>query len=305
MFTIRPYEPDEDLPRLHQLLTAVETHDQDGEDASEEALRRQLTWTNYDPRLDSWVVDNPNQSGDLIGYASVSGRAGTRCTGYAAVHPAWRRQGLGSRLLDQALERGQTTGADHFIVYANAQNDGAVTFLRQRGYEPVGASWILGAPKTQVFAEPIWPPGFTVRSLAEVGDFAVLAAIANRSYSDMWGHSENEKPSTPEVMATLIPTRWQPENIFLAFTPDGDVAGLCFGVSREAVNVVDSPGAAPEYRHLELQRPLLLTVARHLQSEHPKEIQLLSYGDDERTITIYQDVGFRLDSHYIAYHGEM
>jgi len=305
MFSIRQYEPDQDLLRLHQLLTAVEAHDQDGEEVSEEALRQQLTWNNYDPRLDSWVIEDPDKLGELIGYASVAGRAGGRCTVYTAVHPDWRRRGLGTRLLDQALERGKETGADHFIVYANAQNDSAIAFLRRRGYEPVGASWILSASAAQAFAEPVWPPGFRVHSFAEVEDFAILAEISNRSYGDMWGHSQNEQPATPEGISEMGPAYWPPESVFLAFAPDGDAVGLCLGIPGESVNVIDSPGVAPEYRHLELQRPLLLTVARHLQSEQPKDIQLLSYGDDAQTISIYQDIGFCLDAHYIAYHGEL
>ena len=305
MFSIRQYEPDEDLLRLQRLLTAVEDHDQDGEDVSEEALRQQLTWNNYNPRLDSWVVENPNQPGELIGYASVAGRAGTRCTGYAAVHPAWRRRGLGGRLLDQALDRGQVTGADHFIVYANGQNNGSVAFLRQRDYKPVGDSWIMTAPAAQAFAEPVWPSGFTIRQFTEVDDTAVLANIMNRCWGDLWGHAQNEQPTTPEGVAELVPAHWQPENIFLAFAPNGDAVGLCLGIPGEAVDVIDSPGVVPEYRHLELQRPLLLTVARHLGSQQQKTIQLLSYGDNEQTIAIYRGVGFQLDAHYVAYHGTL
>ena len=180
-----------------------------------------------------------------------------------------------------------------------------MAFLRRRGYEPVGASWILSAPATQSFAEPSWPPGFTVRNFTEVGDTAVLADIMDRSWGDMWGHAQNEQPTTPEGVAEHISTYRQPENYFLAFAPDGDVAGLCLGIPRESVDVIDSPGVAPEYRHLELQRPLLLTVARHLQSHQLKEIQLLSYGDDEQTIVVYQSVGFQLDAHYITYHGKL
>ena len=305
MFVIHEYEPDDELLSLLRLLTAVEAHDQDGEDISEKALRQQLTWNNYDPRLDSWVVKNPDKPDELIGYASVSGRAGTRCTVYAAVHPDWRRRGLGRQLLDRAIERGEKTGADHFVVYANSQNGGAMAFLHRRGYEPAGASWSLSAAATQSFAEPVWPPGFTVCSFAEVMDFAILAAISNQCYGDMWGHSQNEQLATPESIAEMSLAYWPTESVFLAFAPDGDAAGLCIGIPGETVDVIDSPGVAPKYRHLALQRPLLLTVAHHLQSQQRKEIQLLSYGDDEQTIAIYQDVGFKLDAHFVAYQGKM
>ncbi len=305
MLSIRNYDPDIDLLSLHRLLTAVESHDQDGENISEEALRQQLTWNNHEPRLDCWVIENPEKSGELVGYGSVSGRAGSRCTVYTAVHHKWRRRGLGSRLLGQTIVRGKETDADHFIVNTNAQNNGSNAFLQMRGYEPVGDAWILSAPAAQSFAKPVWPSGFTVRSFAEVGETAVLADIMNRSYGDMWGHSQNEHPTTPEGIAEIIPKLFQPQNIFLAFTPDGNVAGLVFGIPGERIDVIDSPGAAPEYRHLGLQLPLLLTTTHHLQSRQSNPIQLLSYGDSEKTIHIFQEVGFQLNDHYVTYQGQI
>lgn len=303
LFSICRYEPDENLLPLQRLLTAVENHDQDGEDVSEEALRQQLTWNNYDPRLDSWIVENPNKLGDLIGYASIAGRAGTRCTVYTAVHPEWRRRGLGSRLLDRVIQRGQETGAAHFIVYANAQNEGATAFLRGRRYTCVGDSWILHALPNQPFAEPVWSFDFRMCCYTEVQNPTLLAEIMNQCYGDMWGHSQNEKATTPEGVADMLSTYRKPEHIFLAFAPNGNAAGLCFGTPGEVVHVIDSPGVAPAYRHLQLQRPLLLSVTRHLQSHQAKAIQLLSYGDDEETIAIYQDVGFQLDAQYVAFQG--
>ena len=305
MFNIRPYEPDEDLTALHQLLTAVEDHDQDGEDVSEEFLRQQLTWRNYNPRLDSFVAEQANSTKGLVGFASIAGRTGTRCTTYAAVHPDWRRQGLGTRLLNQALARAKESGSDNFIVYANDHNNTANTFLEQRDYQPVGASWILHAPADTNFAEPVYPEGFSVLNYVQCEQPNVLANILNRGYGDMWGHGQNETPTTIEGLTEIIPQYWQPEHIFLLFAPDGDVAGVCLGKPNENEHILEGSGIAPEYRHLELQRPLTLTLAHHLQAITPYPIQLLSYGDDKATIDIYQQIGFHLNAHYIAYQGKL
>lgn len=306
MFKIRAYEPDEDLNGLYKLLTAVEEHDQDGEDISIEALRQQLTWRNHNPRHDCFVVEQPHVPASLIGYASLSGRTGTRCTVYAVVHPNWRRQGLGTQLLDRAHERAEKSGSNKFIVYANGQNIGSNAFLKQRCYQSVGASWILSASVKTSFAQPFLPDGFSILSYAQVEQpAALLADILNRGYGDMWGHAQNETLTTVESLSENIPAYWQPKHIFILFANDGDTAGICLGKPGEKEHILEGPGVAPEYRHLELQRPLTLTVAHHLQTIRQNPIQLLSYGDDETTIEIYQQIGFQLSAHYIVYQGDL
>lgn len=303
MFTIRSYEPNEDLNALHQLLTAIEDHDQDSEDVSEEFLRQQLTWRNYDPRLDSFVAEQPN--GELVGFASIAGRTGTRCTAYAAVHPNWRRESLGTILLNTALGRAHESGSDCFIIYAHGHNIAANAFLKQRAYQPVGASWILHSPANTKFDKPVCPDNYSIHCYAQSQQPEILADILNRSYGDMWGHAQNEVPTTADSLAKIIPSYWQSEHIFLLFDPDGNVIGVCLGIPGENEHILEGSGIAPEYRHLALQRPLTLTVAHHLQAIQPVPIQLLSYGDDEATIDIYHQIGFHLTAHYIAYKGNI
>lgn len=293
-FVIRPYVPAADLLRLLRLLTSVEAADQDGEDITEAFLREQLTWRNHNPELDCCVVEEPGKPDSLIGYASVSGRAGTRCTLYVAVHPEWRRQRLGSALLARALHRAGETGAIETTVYAGARNEAANAFLRYHGYQPAGDAWTMHMPADAQPVEPVWPAGYSVRSFADVQDFTLLTEVLNQGYGDMWGHAQNREPTTAESLVEIVPTRWPPEGIFIAFAPGGEVAGVCLGIpgkshdDRESavVDILEGPGVAPEYCHLELQRPLVLTVMHWLRSQERREIQLLSYGDKEPAINI-------------------
>ncbi len=68
--------------------------------------------------------------------------------------------------------------------------------------------------------------------------------------------------------------------------------------------VVDSPGVAPQYRRLGLQRPLTLTTMHWLRNTAGiGPIQLHTYGDQEAAVAIYQALGFVLEpnSHLIEY----
>ena len=81
--------------------------------------------------------------------------------------------------------------------------------------------------------EPDWPAGYTVRTFAEVQDLSLLAEVCNRCYRDMWGHAENVPGAVDEARLAEgmrnSPEHYNPASIFMAFAPDGDVAGVCFG----------------------------------------------------------------------------
>lgn len=50
------------------------------------------------------------------------------------VHPEFRRQGIGQRLMDLAEQRLKQQGALRVILEASTQNEPAFAFYRQRGY---------------------------------------------------------------------------------------------------------------------------------------------------------------------------
>lgn len=190
---LRSYTPDVDLPRLARLLTEVEGVDRDGENTTEAALRDQLAW--MDPARDCWVVESHDDADGLIGYGSAFAQTPRRSTLYVAVHPLWRNRGLGGALLDRALSR-----ARDVTVYANERNAASNDFLRRHGFEAAGSAWIMRASADTPIQEARWPDGYSARSFAEVNHVPTLVEAHNRSYHDMWGHAENERPATEESM---------------------------------------------------------------------------------------------------------
>jgi mycothiol synthase len=310
-YVFRQYMPTKDIPHLSHLLTEVEGHDHDGEETSETALREQLTWPNHHPEQDCWVIEAHDSSHTLIGYGSAYAQSPERSTLYIAIHPAWRRRGLGRSLLTKVLQRARETEARQVKIAANAHNPAANAFLRKSGFRQESSSWILQAPADLVLENISWPAGYTVRTYAEVQQISTLVDAKNGSYTDRWGHSENTRPTTEANIRSWI-AHADMEGIFLAFAPDGGIAGFCRAISaslpQEAdlldstcTDEIEQPGVVLEHRHQDLYRPLALTAMHWLREKARRSIILLSWGDDEQTIATYQGLGFLMRQHYLDY----
>ena len=308
-FVFRHYVPAADLAHLSALLTAVEAHDQDGEDTSETALQEQLTWPHYEPEHDCWVIEAPGSSRELIGYGSVFAQTPLRSTLSVTIHPTWRRRGLGSVLLTKALERARETGAKQVTVYANAHHPAATAFLARHGFWLVGSSWVLRAPPDLVPEAAQWPAGYMVRSYAQVQQLSTLLEVMNRSYADKWGHAENDQTTNEADVLPWLASA-DPEGMFLVFAPEGSVAGFCRAIPAHVLreqaganltDEVDQPGVVPEHRQQQLYRPLILTALHWLRTQGRHAVLLQSWGDDEQTIASYQDAGFLLLQHWLAF----
>ena len=309
--SLKSYLPDDHLPALSRLLTRIEVHDHNGEDASEAALRDMLGWPNFEPEKDCWVIAHPERPKELVGYGSTYAQTAVRCYGLVAVDPDWRRQGLGSRLLENVIDRTQTRGASQLAIDANSGNLAANAFLKQYDFEAVGSSWIMKRRAGLAVIPPQWPEGFTIRRYPEFNDPQLLADALN-AFIDMWGHGQNERPTTAEMAVNIFLKYYDPEGVFVAFGPDGGAAGyvsILFDDKEDEqgqkVDVLDAPGVVPQYRHLALQRPLVAAALQYQQAHSENAVDLQSWGDLPETAAIYNELGFETAAHFIAYLREL
>ncbi len=302
LFTIQHYpsdvDVDFDVAQLVRLMVEVEDVDQEGEMPTEETVyallvRRKREW---------WVVRAKDNPGRLIGYTWMSQQTTERAVPYGAVHPAWRGQGIGTQLLERALARAKELGAAHVTSVAHAQNEAANAFFRQRGFEIAGSEWMMNAPAALMPATPKWPAGYTVQTYDTVQDPATLVNVCNQSRRDMWGHAENTPGALTEDDVSLLLGYWAPENLFLVFAPEGHAVGVCsIKPSESGPSLIDAPTLLPKYRKQGLHRPMVLTAMHKLKDQGANVIKMDSYGDPEETVNIYKELGFVLDTHYIAY----
>ena len=304
IFNYRHFDVQRDFASLVTLLNEVEQVDHDGEDVSEAMLREQLTWPGHDPALDRCVV-TPGDSGQLVGYGTMfKSPNDEHADVYIAVHPAWRRQGIGRKLLARVLVRAHEAGASDVRVYANAERSGPNAFLLKCGFTPVSAYTCMAFAGTQTFPAPDVPEGFIIRNYDQVGRVDVLLDIMNRGYQGLWGH----RWITMEEM-----TEWFPQltlaGTFLLFAPDGTAVGICRAEMSEhlsalrgvSTGLIDAPGVVAEYREDAFYRSLLLTAMRWLAPQSPSVIELESWGDAAPTLAAYRALGFTIVQEAISY----
>lgn len=314
----RLFNPETDFYKLLALRNELEALEPTDGDTSEAGLRAKLQWRGHDPARDRWFAVAPGEPERLIGYAWVFAQSAARVVGDVRVHPDWRRRGVGSALLAQAQARARDYGADHMTGGHWADAAPAHHFLLHHDFEPVGHNRFFTAPADVPLPQPLWPAGYTMRPYREVQDLSLLARACNRCYHDMWGHAENDPTAVDEARLAegmrQSPEFYNPDAIFMAFAPDGDVVGVCYGrafghesnepTTGRPKKVVDSPGVVPELRHLGLQRPLALATMRWLrQNAGPGPVELWTYGDQEEAVAIYKELGFTLapNRHLIEY----
>src|SRR5690242_2684283 len=117
----RPFQPDADLPRLVQLLEAIEAADRSGREVSEAEIAEEMTYTGHDPAQDRWVAQPMDAPDAIAGFGAIyKPPAGERADVQLFVHPAFRRQGIGTALLDRLLDRARQLGARALGINADA-----------------------------------------------------------------------------------------------------------------------------------------------------------------------------------------
>ena len=299
---VRPLEPETDLPALVGLLTAIRQAEGNPTPATADELRPALA----QPRFRRWVATEPGGDG-LVGLAVLFHQTPDRCYGDIRVHPAWRRRGVG-RVLSDALAAGAAElGTRYLAIDVAADNQEAVRFLLSQGFRFRGHVWALEAPAEIVFNAPQWPPGYVLEPFSDSGDFAMLADLKNRTFSDLWGHWENTPGLVTEetVRDRLMPMDEDAE--FIVYDENEEGVGQCrvfappSNVSAGAPHVIDQPGVVPAHRSAGLHVPLLQTAARWLQEQRGRQpIRLESWGDSAETIVQYEALGFALVAHEVS-----
>jgi ribosomal protein S18 acetylase RimI-like enzyme len=307
----------EDVPALTALVNAVDAHEELGEPAEEPSMREWMRMPRLDLASDTVAV---RAGEELLGFGIVTvsahvdrdGRARVQLSG--AVHPAHRRRGLGTRILEQLETRGAVLAAERHpgapaVLRTGGGRDpepgagpgGADVrpVLERRGYGRV-RSWL--EMERELPGETLDVPAPDDAELVTPGperSEAVRAAhIA--AFADHWGSAPIDA-ETWQLWTTSHTSR--PEHCTVALAADGTVLAYALtSEDRPGVLHVALVGTRPEARGRGLARAVL---ARTLASAAGAGFTGAVLEVDAESLTgatrLYEAVGFHRAHVYATY----
>jgi mycothiol synthase len=304
--TLRLFSPAQDIPALVSLYAQIEAADQTGMDISSATLLHQLDEDGQEQEKDRWVVESPGDPASLIACARIELSPNTHiANANIMVHPEWRRQGIGTRLLSSLIQRAKEQQSAGLDIFADTRVKAASKFLGKHGFMSQGAYTELRLDEGVHLPPVIWPFGYTMRTYAEVGDLALLTEAMNLAYIPLWGHQEVSQ----QEMAAWLPN-FNPSGLFLVFSEKGRVVGISRtepSPERTLKNgvptgYIDAPGVVPQHRRLDLYRALVLTGIRWLKAQGQMIIEMESWGDKLEVLKMYRELGFTDLRQLYSYH---
>ncbi len=288
-YTTRPVTMD-DAASVAALVAAEELHDI-GEVLIEEA-DYVADWQRPSFDLDTATV-SVWQGEELAAFAMVD-----QDRGDAAVHPAHRRQGIGTALAGWMQDVGRDQGMS--VVGAPVpQGTAADQLLERLGYRVRWTSWVLELLDGATIAERPLPDGYAVRE-ATPGDYVAVWTVTEDAFLE-W--SERHRQSFEDWEAA-VPGRpgFEPWNIRVATDPSGTVVALAnVHVNGEADRMgayIDRLATHRDHRHLGLAQALLVDSFR-VGAEHGAVRSELSTDSRTGALSLYEKVGMSVTSIWV------
>ncbi|OGN90126.1 MAG: hypothetical protein A2Y88_02435 [Chloroflexi bacterium RBG_13_48_10] len=301
--SIRSFSPDQDIPRLLSLYSAIEAVDHGGLEISEQSILAQLNLPGHDALQDRWIVDAVDGSSLLIASANIWLPPGIEtASANIMVHPDWRRHGIGGVLLSKLIERTYQLKVRSIQIFANPNHGDSSGFLLNHGFIAQGAYTELSLSEDVRLPPVIWPFGYTMRTYSQVQDISLLTQAMNLSYIPLWGHHVVSEAK----MASWLPD-FNEQGLFLVFSEKGRVVGISRtepSAERTIKNgkptgYIDAPGIVPQHRRLDLYRALVLTGIKWLRTQGHSLIEMESWGDKLEVLKMYRELGFE-DLHQLV-----
>ena len=295
---IRPFDPGGDEP-LVRLWNETLVRDP----ISSAAFRRQTVLDpNFDPEgcLVARTSDGAPAGFILaIAHRSAGLHAGARGTGHIAglgVLPELRRQGLGARLLEGALEFlgrrrcARVTVAAHEYYAAGVDVDAyaeGIAFLTKRGFRQSGEATAMG----RLLYDLEWPPDVRATEQRLRAEGIEIVHLEPRRFQALAAYFAAEFPDWIEFFTRKLDAKHDLDEIVLA-VHDGHVVGYCQHLEADHVGPF---GVAQAYRNRGIGSVMLY---RLLERMRQKGYRFAWFGETGRARPYYERAGFFVTRRY-------
>ena len=216
------------------------------------------------------------------------------------VVPSFGRHGLGGRLLDH-LERAAVERGHPVLETTIAREDSpSTTFLLARGFAVVGHSIHLARAGLTTMPPAQLPPGYSVRSLAALGEPPDLyRETTNRlgayyaSYSLITPEGIDQQVASPE---------WDPAGVLFLFDPSGRIVGIIRAtVPGERRGYLSDIRIEPASRGKGLGRALVAEALSYLVARGVQRAELDTPGENAAAHRLALATGFEEVRHWLHF----
>ncbi|NUP74836.1 MAG: mycothiol synthase [Sinomonas sp.] len=241
---------------------------------------------------------------DLAGIAAIAFQPDGSGVVELAVHPNYRNQGVGVRLVEAIRELRGRFGEAGLTAWSHGNHEAAAELAAMYGFAPLRELWRMVLVRHAEGPAPELPEGISIRTFEPGLDEDAWLAANHAAFAH---HPEQGSLRRSDLEARMAEPWFDPAGFFLAVDGDDRIVGFhwtkvhpAHGEHR-AIGEVYVVGVDPSAQGRGLGMALTRTGIDYLHSKGLKTIMLYTDAGNAAAVALYRKLGFTLWDKDILY----
>ena len=293
--TLRKFKWD-DLESVTRLFTSISGAGGTEKETDSDLVRQTLSHPSVRPETNMTLA---HSGSDLVGYYQLFPEVPiSRAVVAGGVLESFRGQGIGRRLLHEALSEVEALDVSVLHIQASADAADARHLLESEGFKQVKDYWQMRWSGGEL-PELNLRPNFRLKAFTLGEDEEMLTELQNAAFGQHWGFCPN---TVDEIAARVRIANTDPDGII--FVMDGDrPAGYNWTLRNEnrygKVGFVSMTGVHPEYRGNGLGTAVVVTGMEYLRDQGVDAVELEVDSENTPARELYLKLGYRQVHHSV------